>query len=530
MKKEFVVSGKQFYIHEAMPLVSGDANCYELVFYAPCNLEDSVFTVTATRPDGEIFTAMGEVSGKKARYVLDNSMYAVAGPLKVRTVITAADGSVITANEITFEVIEGTNNDSAVEADTNYPVLTQLILRFEDMMAGVPAVKEVIDKAEETISDAETKAIFAASSAEKAESAAKKAESVADKAEWFMQKVDGIREALPPPFTVDDEGKFLFLSRNGTVSEIASVSGSYTKDDNIITDAGLLDEETAFIDISAAEIYDLGISNPLDERCAYAFQLMPDSLDYTTDFDVMAESVEETDNGFRLIFPADHCEPFAANNIQSASDLFAFFETVQLNAEYPKACVTPTWGTEEEILSPAYLDECIISPAVSLANRYTDEKTSFTVTVRESAFGQGTSIDLEGISGGVKRLEITLKSDILDNPSSFMLYFIPDDGGIETFAGGYTLPESLKAGDKIVFDAEKEISVVYPAETPDAPYSLEDADEFLYALRHGIFNRIHLNDMQCMSHFCETEYFVSADYVIDDKIRTAVIDSWEVAV
>ena len=530
MKKEFLLSGKRFFVNEAAPLVSGDTNCYELVFYAPCDLHDATFTVTATRADGKVLTGMGQTVGKTARYMIDNSMYQVPGSLKLRTVITAAEGSVITANEITFEVIEGVNSDKAVEADTNYPVLTQLILKVQEIMNTMPEVKELIETAESITADAEIKAIFANAAAEQAKNAADRAEAVSEKAEWFMEKVDGIKDALPPAFTANDEGKILFLSRNGMVSEIASASASYSLYDNVISDAGLLDEETAFIDISGAELYNLGISDPLDDRCAFGFQLMPDNLDYTTDFDVMVESVEETDGGYRMLFLAERCTPFAENNIQSASDLFAFFEAVQLNADYPKDCLTPTWGREEDVFSPAFLDKYVISPAVNLAKDYTDQKTNFTVTIRDKKFGMSGNFSLDGITKGVKKLELTFATDLEENNSTLKVYYFPEDGSVETLAGMYSLPENLKKGDRILFDTIKDMCIVYPAENPASPYYIAGADEFLYVLKNKKFNRVYLYDTNNEQHSCEVEYYVAADYMIDDKIKSAIVDSWEVAV
>ncbi|MBQ7039079.1 MAG: hypothetical protein IJN39_00765, partial [Clostridia bacterium] len=142
MKKQFLMSERQFYVTENMPLVADDSNCYELVLYTQNDLSDAVFTVTATRSDGESFTGVGIVDGKTARYTLDNNMYAKEGPLKVRTTITTTDKTVITANEITFEVIRGTNKDEALKADTNYPVITQLIVRIEELTGSIPAAED----------------------------------------------------------------------------------------------------------------------------------------------------------------------------------------------------------------------------------------------------------------------------------------------------------------------------------------------------------------------------------------------------
>lgn len=529
MKKEFLVSGKQFFITETMPLVAGDSNCYELVFYAPCYLDDSVFSVTATRSDGETFTAMGTVSGKTARYVLDNSMYAVPGKLKIRTTITAQDKTEITANEITFDVIEGTNSDEAVKADTNYPILTQLILKFQEMAEAVPEAKTVIEKAENAAENAETKAIFAESAAEEAKTAAEGASSVAEKGQWLLDKAEGLAASLPPAFSEEDEGKILHLARSTAVCELVSASRTYTSDDMVITDAGLIDEETAFIDVSTAELTDIGITEPSDERCAFGFQLIPDSFDYTTDYDITVESVNEADNAWRMLFPASYCEPFAENNIQSAEDLFSIFETVQFNTDYPRACVAPVWGECDDVLPPAFIDESIISPAIKLAKEYTDQKIAFTVTVIEHEFGQSSRIDLDGMTDGVKQFEFTAKSDFSDNECGIHLYNFPEDGSIEQAVGEYTLP-AMSKGDKIVFDAYHELAIMYRAAQPDIPYMVLDATEFCVTLAGNDFNGITFQDMQAMNHEAEIEYYVSADYMVDSKIKSAIIDSWEDAV
>ena len=338
MKKEFLITEKQFHVTSPAPLIADDANCYELVFYAPCDLTGCAFMVTATRADGKSFTGLGNVSGKTARYTFENSMYAVEGTLEVRTTITTKDGEVLTTNEITFNVLKGTSNNEAVEAETSYPILTQLIMKVEGFTEEAPELIEratnAARRAENAADSAETHGMYAEIQAENAESAANSASFQANRARVLLDEVEAASDALPPEFSAEDEGKILYLSKNSIVCDMQEFSESYTEDDNVIFDAGLLDEDTAFIDISGIELNQHGVSDPLDDRCMFAFQLIPDSSDYATDYDVLIDEVQETDGGYRMVFRAESCEPFAENNIQSASDLFGYFEGVQFSAEF----------------------------------------------------------------------------------------------------------------------------------------------------------------------------------------------------
>ena len=525
MKKQFLMSERQFYVTENMPLVADDSNCYELVLYTQNDLSDAVFTVTATRSDGESFTGVGIVDGKTARYTLDNNMYAKEGPLKVRTTITTTDKTVITANEITFEVIRGTNKDEALKADTNYPVITQLIVRIEELTGSIPAAAE----------KAETTAIFAQSAGEAAVSSGNAAQAVADKAKWLIEEAELVADALPPTFSQEDCGKILYLTKNGAVSDIASVSVSYGEEDCIITDAGLLDEERAFIDMSGAELLELGIADPMDDRCLFAFQLMPDSLDYTTDYDISAEEVEETDDGYRMIFPASHCEPFAENNIQSASDLFAIFEKVQFNADFPKDMTSPAWGTPDEVLPAAFLDEKIISPAVRLSKEYADVVKENAKTYTDERVGKPVAVG----KGSADNPVAGFSKIIL--PSAYSIFGDEGEGAAGNSFVMSVTDDSGERSETFMAFAEHDVSLIFDIRNKesgivtainDKTGETSTVEDIWRVLQNMERCNSLISDFGCTFYYytdCGTAIDRNRDYT-DNAIKTAIMDSWEVAV
>ena len=94
----------------------------------------------------------GEVSGSTARYLMKNSMHAVVGDLRVRLSVLDASGACLTTKELIFEVIEG-NGTGDVTADTNYPILTELIV---DMRKAISDSEAALEELKGEISDLES--------------------------------------------------------------------------------------------------------------------------------------------------------------------------------------------------------------------------------------------------------------------------------------------------------------------------------------------------------------------------------------
>ena len=149
MKKEIFAGGAGFTAFSSVPLVADDVNAYEIVYTAPEDLSGTTFEITALRADGEKIVDSGEVSGSTARYLMKNSMHAVVGDLRVRLSVLDASGACLTTKELVFEVIEG-NGDGDVTADTNYPILTELIV---DMRKAISDSEAVLNDLHGEISD-----------------------------------------------------------------------------------------------------------------------------------------------------------------------------------------------------------------------------------------------------------------------------------------------------------------------------------------------------------------------------------------
>lgn len=152
MKKEIFAGGAGFTAFSSVPLVADDVNAYEIVYTAPENLTGTTFEITALRADGEKIVDSGEVSGSTARYLMKNSMHAVVGDLRVRLSVLDASGACLTTKELVFEVIEG-NGTGDVTADTNYPILTELIV---DMRKAIADSEAVLNDLQGEISDLHT--------------------------------------------------------------------------------------------------------------------------------------------------------------------------------------------------------------------------------------------------------------------------------------------------------------------------------------------------------------------------------------
>lgn len=142
MKKEILTKEANFTEFIERPLVADDIKAYEICLMCNEDLTDCTFEVIAERADGKIITDIGEIQGKKATYLMKNSMYLIPGELKLRLKILASDNSCLTAKELHFTVLESTENAEQIEATDEYPLLMKLL---ED-------TKTACEKAESTYS------------------------------------------------------------------------------------------------------------------------------------------------------------------------------------------------------------------------------------------------------------------------------------------------------------------------------------------------------------------------------------------
>lgn len=218
MKKEIFAGGAGFTAFSSVPLVADDANAYEIVYTAPEDLSGTTFEITALRADGEKIVDSGEVSGSTARYLMKNSMHAVVGDLRVRLSVLDASGACLTTKELVFEVIEG-NGTGDVTADTNYPILTELIV---DMRKAISDSEAVLNDLQGEISDLHT---YADSKADAALASAK----------WYADTKDGENLTAAKTYTDTKDAENLSAAKtyaDGKDAETLESAKSYTDEKN----------------------------------------------------------------------------------------------------------------------------------------------------------------------------------------------------------------------------------------------------------------------------------------------------------
>ena len=276
MEKQLIFTPATFYVEAPFYLVAGDARAYTLVFHAGESV-DGTMLLSATRADGETVTDSTEFSGRVCRYTMCNAMYETEGLLTVRVTVYTGE-KVLTSNELSFTVLPAANAGT-VEKEDRYPILTKLIL-----------------KTREIATDAQT----------------------------ALQEITNAKNKLLPVSSEADAGKILYLRKKENVKLQYFTAELETKSDCVL-EAGLADEDTAFLEIDKSVFAEAGPSDPTSDDCVFGLTFIPSSIDASTDYDVVAEAVTTTDSGYIFSFPLSSCPLMES---VTERNLFDVFESV----------------------------------------------------------------------------------------------------------------------------------------------------------------------------------------------------------
>ncbi|MBR4030078.1 MAG: hypothetical protein IKJ06_01620 [Clostridia bacterium] len=202
-----------------------------------------------------------------------------------------------------------------------------------------------------------------------AKNAEKAAENAREQAMFALRAGNSLSRLFPDTDEFD-KGKILMVGDTNRFTS-KSFCEIYSVYENIFLQAGY-DGCHAFVVINRDVFHSLKIPNPLDRRCEYGFTFVPDKDNYSADFDVIADKIKENDNGdLTLYFPIESC-PLFKSQITNIADLKKYFEEIRFCGEYPVNEKGAVWVSPETAFPPSFLDEYILSPAVSLAKEYTD--------------------------------------------------------------------------------------------------------------------------------------------------------------
>ena len=484
MEKQLIFTPKTFFVEAPFYLVAGDVQAYTLVFHAPEHIEGTM-TVNAIRADGETVADIIEVSGKVVRYTMFSSMYEVEGPLSVRIMIQSGD-TVLTSNEISFEVLPAANN-STMKADDRYPALTALILHTQ---------------------------------------------SAAISAEMALKKIQDVQNKLIPDSTLQDTGKILYLRKKDN-AELEYFTVDLESHGYYITDAGILNNETAFVEVDEVVFQQAGLTDPTHESCAFGITFIPSNLDTSTDYDVIVDEVSRTASGYMLSFPLSQC-PLMENATED--NLFSLFESAQLNGEYIKEETEAIWVHPEDALPGTFLDEYVISPAFELSKNYTNQQTQAVISDMQEALNRRISQNENNmhsvlVSGGEQEKSSTDEiEEIMTGPYTGEyepnltiignLTVEMESGNIYEFFNPET-GERLMAKYNISFptDDKFELEMVC-AEDLTPGISLEQFKE-----KYPFYRVYNETRWQTAESFLQP-----AKAYTDTVVQQAILDSWEVAV
>ncbi len=195
----------------------------------------------------------------------------------------------------------------------------------------------------------------------RASAAAKNAEEQANSA---FQASSEIRKLLPCAEETDC-GKILGVGNTKrlvykTFSEI------YEEYNKIFLEVGVKNDY-AYIVVNEDVLLSMGIDGT-SKLCTFGFGFITDKSSPDKDIDVLCYKAKRTKTGIKLYFPADVCPIF--KTIASADNLSKYFEQIRFNGEYPVYEKGAKWIAPEEVFTPSFLEQSIISPAVSLSKEY----------------------------------------------------------------------------------------------------------------------------------------------------------------
>lgn len=109
MTKDITVSflEKKFTRHCPIPLVSGDTGVYRLILDKSRYPDAAEAFFYAFRNDGQVIYDHIEISDDIFTYILKGNMYSIEGSMNLRVVLSDAEGALLTAGEVVFEVLGG---------------------------------------------------------------------------------------------------------------------------------------------------------------------------------------------------------------------------------------------------------------------------------------------------------------------------------------------------------------------------------------------------------------------------------------
>ena len=127
--------------------VSGDVKAYKMTFdffdgNTPVDTQNCILVIRARRADGSCVEGVGEIIDGKGVYVPENSIYAIAGELRLEVALCDSAKSYITTKIITAEVIEGIGKDTK-PAESDISVFVTL---FNQVQSKIEEVNSFFEK------------------------------------------------------------------------------------------------------------------------------------------------------------------------------------------------------------------------------------------------------------------------------------------------------------------------------------------------------------------------------------------------
>lgn len=170
---------------------------------------------------------------------------------------------------------------------------------------------------------------------------------------------------LLPCAKASDCGKILGVGNTDRLI-YKTFSEVYEQYHNIFTDVGA-ESDYAYITINEDVLLSMGIDGT-SKLCTFGFGFMPDASSPDKDIDVLCYKAERVPIGIKLYFSVDICPLF--KEIETLFELKKHFEQIRLCGEYPVYEKGAKWISPEEVFSPSFLEQNIISPAVFLSKEY----------------------------------------------------------------------------------------------------------------------------------------------------------------
>lgn len=146
MYKDIVINyGSEFENYTAVKLVENDFEAYRIVYRTPWDLTGCSVKAVCRRADGTVISSLGYTEDNCAMFVIDNSMYAVAGELNIRLTVYTASEQVITVCDVTATAVEAFGD--GIPGTNTKTVLDQILINVSKLSTELEEHKasEVID-------------------------------------------------------------------------------------------------------------------------------------------------------------------------------------------------------------------------------------------------------------------------------------------------------------------------------------------------------------------------------------------------